>query len=112
MEKQMNNEKITTGEQAIQDDKHVFGFWIYLMSDLIIFAVLFAAYAVLQGNTFGGPGPAQLFSLPNALAETLILLTSSFTCGLAVLAAQRGKANQTIAWLVATFVLGATFLTL
>src|SRR5580658_3638249 len=112
MEKQMNNEKITTGEQAIQDDKHVFGFWIYLMSDLIIFGVLFAAYAVLQGNTFGGPSGQQIFSLPTALADTLVLLTSSFTCGLAALAAQSKKANQTIAWLSVTFVLGATFLTL
>src|ERR1700733_5544127 len=84
-------------------DRHVFGFWIYLMSDLVIFAVLFATYAVLQGNTFGGPGPATLFSLPNALAETFVLLTSSFTCGLAALAAQRGKINQTITWLVVTF---------
>lgn len=98
--------------QAAQADRHIFGFWVYLMTDLVLFAVLFAAYAVLQGNTFGGPGPFQLFSLPNALAETLILLTSSFTCGLATLAAQRGKVNQTISWLVVTFVLGATFLTL
>ena len=99
-------------EKMISEDKHVFGFWIYLMTDLVLFAVLFAAYAVLQGNTFGGPGPAALFSLPNALVETLVLLTSSFTCGLAALAAQNKKANQTIAWLVITFVLGATFLTL
>ncbi len=95
-----------------QDDKYVFGFWIYLMTDLVIFAVLFAAYAVLHGNTFGGPGPAELFGIRNALAETLILLTSSFTCGLAMLAANRGKGNQAIAWLATTFVLGATFLTL
>jgi cytochrome o ubiquinol oxidase subunit 3 len=94
------------------DDKHIFGFWVYLMSDLIIFGVLFAAYAVLQGNTFGGPGPSQLFSLSSALTDTLVLLTSSFTCGLAALAAQRGKVNQTITLLGATFVLGATFLTL
>lgn len=95
-----------------QDDKHIFGFWVYLMTDLIIFGVLFAAYAVLQGNTFGGPSAQTLFSLPSALADTLVLLTSSFTCGLSVLAAQRGKVNQTIAWLAVTFVLGATFLTL
>jgi len=94
------------------NDKHVFGFWVYLMTDLIIFGVLFAAYAVLQGNTFGGPSGQQLFSLPSALADTLILLTSSFTCGLAMLAAQSKKVNQTIAWLTVTFVLGATFLTL
>ena len=97
---------------AATADRHIFGFWVYLMTDLVIFGVLFATYAVLQGNTFGGPSGGQLFSLPNALAETLILLTSSFTCGLAALAAQRGKVNQTIAWLATTFVLGATFLTL
>src|SRR5580692_2075097 len=89
------------------NDNHIFGFWVYLMTDLVIFAVLFATYAVLQGNTFGGPTPSQLFSLPSALADTLVLLTSSFTCGLAMLAAERKKVNQTISWLAATFVLGA-----
>lgn len=99
-------------ESQRQDDTHIFGFWVYLMTDLIIFGVLFATYAVLQGNTFGGPTAAQLFSLPSALADTLILLTSSFTCGLAMLAAERKKVNQTIAWLGVTFALGATFLML
>ncbi len=94
------------------EDKYTLGFWVYLMTDLIIFAVLFAAYAVLRGNTFGGPGPADLFDLRSALAETLILLASSFMCGFAMIAAQRGKANRLIAWLAATFVLGAAFLTL
>jgi cytochrome o ubiquinol oxidase subunit 3 len=94
------------------DDTHIFGFWVYLMTDLVIFAVLFAAYAVLQGNTFGGPSGHDIFSLPTALANTLVLLTSSFTCGLATLAAQRGKVNQVIAWLLVTFALGATFITL
>lgn len=93
-------------------DKTIFGFWVYLMTDLIMFAGLFATYAVLRGNTFGGPPAGALFSLQNALAETLILLTSSFTCGLAILAANRGKKNQTIAWLGVTLVLGLTFLTL
>jgi cytochrome o ubiquinol oxidase subunit 3 len=91
-------------------DTHALGFWIYLMSDIIIFGVLFAVYFVLRPNTFGGPSTDQLFSLPNALAETLLLLTSSFTCGLALLASQKGKANQVIGWLVATFVLGGSFL--
>lgn len=99
-------------EQTAVDDKHIFGFWVYLMSDLVIFGVLFAAYAVLQGNTFGGPSGQELFSLPTALANTLVLLTSSFTCGLGLLAAQSKKVNATIAWLAVTFVLGATFLTL
>src|SRR5580704_13653423 len=93
-------------------DKTIFGFWVYLMTDLIMFAGLFATYAVLRGNTFGGPTAGELFSLQNALAETLILLTSSFTIGLAILAAHRGKKNQTLAWFGVTLVLGITFLTL
>ena len=98
--------------KRIPEDTHVFGFWIYLMTDLIIFAVLFAAYAVLQGSTFGGPSPRDLFSMTNALVETFLLLASSFTCGLALIASEKGKAKQTIAWLAATFALGASFLTL
>lgn len=93
-------------------DKTIFGFWVYLMTDLIIFAALFATYAVLNTATFGGPTAAQLFSLNSALAETLILLTSSFTMGLAMLAAHRGKKNQVLAWFGVTLVLGLTFLTL
>jgi len=93
-------------------DKAAFGFWVYLMTDLIMFATLFAAYAVLRDSTFGGPPADVLFSMPNALAETLILLTSSFTCGIAMLAAHRGKKNQTIAWLGITLALGAAFLSL
>lgn len=107
-------EKTTAPDEVAiaRADRHMFGFWIYLMTDLIIFGVLFAVYFVLRGSTFGGPTTNDLFSLPTALANTLVLLTSSFTCGLALIAAQRGKVNQTIGWLVATFVLGATFLTL
>lgn len=93
-------------------DAHILGFWVYLMTDLIIFGVLFAVYFALQANTFGGPSSNDLFSLPTALVNTLLLLTSSFTCGLATIAAQRGKVNQVISWLIVTFVLGATFLTL
>lgn len=98
-------------ERTIEDN-HIFGFWVYLMTDLIIFGVLFAAYAVLHGNTFGGPSAHDLFSMPSALTDTLILLTSSFTCGLAALAARSKKIGQTITWLVVTFALGAAFLSL
>ncbi len=59
------------------------------MTDLLIFAVLFATFIVLRNNTFGGPSGRELFDLPFALAETLILLTSSFTCTLAMLAVHR-----------------------
>src|SRR5258708_39422054 len=90
-------------------DKTILGFWIYLMTDLIMFAALFATYAVLKGNTFGGPSGKELFSLPFVLGETLILLTSSFTCGLAMISAQRGEKYKTIIWLGATFALGLSF---
>ena len=91
-------------------NKYIFGFWVYLMTDLIMFAVLFATFAVLRYSTFGGPGGDKLFSLPLALAETLILLTSSLTCGLAVLAAKHGRIRQTLAWFAATFMMGSAFL--
>ncbi len=92
--------------------KTVVGFWIYLMTDCVLFATLFATYAVLHNNTFGGPGAGDLFSLPFVLAETVILLTSSFTAGLAVLAARQGSRPQVVAWFGLTFLLGAAFLTL
>ncbi len=94
------------------NDKTILGFWVYLMTDLIMFAALFATYAVLRNNTFGGPGARELFSLPLALSETLILLTSSFTCGLAILAAHRGNKNSVISWFTLTFLLGLAFLTM
>ncbi|PWW08522.1 cytochrome o ubiquinol oxidase subunit 3 [Paenibacillus cellulosilyticus] len=89
-----------------------FGFWIFLMTDVIIFGTLFAVYAVLRNNTAGGPTPEELFKMPGVIAETFILLTSSFTSGLAVLAMHAGKRNQLIGWLAVTFVLGAAFITL
>ncbi len=92
------------------NETKVFGFWIYLMTDLIIFAVLFACFIVLHGNTFGGPTAKELFHLPSVLAETLILLTSSFTCSLAMLAVHRHVKNWAIIWFIITFLLGVSFL--
>ncbi|HZL07690.1 MAG TPA: cytochrome o ubiquinol oxidase subunit III [Candidatus Dormibacteraeota bacterium] len=92
------------------DGKAIFGFWVYLMTDCVLFASLFAAYAVLHNNTFGGPSGSQLFSLPFVLTETLILLTSSFTCGLGVLSAYNGHKDKVVAWFSVTFLLGASFL--
>lgn len=92
------------------NDTKTFGFWVYLMTDLIIFAVLFACFVVLRGNTFGGPSPKDLFHLPSALTETLILLTSSFTCSLGMLAIHRSQKKWAIIWFMATFILGAAFL--
>jgi cytochrome o ubiquinol oxidase subunit 3 len=90
--------------------KTIFGFWVYLMTDCVLFASLFATYAVLHNNTFGGPSGSQLFSLPFVLTETLILLTSSFTCGLGVLAAYHGSKDKVVAWFGVTFLLGISFL--
>jgi cytochrome o ubiquinol oxidase subunit 3 len=94
------------------DSKPILGFWIYIMTDCVLFASLFATYAVLYNNTNGGPSGYQLFDLKNVLAETLILLTSSFTCGLAMLAAHRGDRKHTMAWFAVTFLLGIAFLAL
>lgn len=91
-------------------DTKVFGFWIYLMTDLIIFAVLFACFIVLHENTFNGPSAKDLFHLPSALAETLILLTSSFTCSLGMLAVYRLLKKWAIIWFSLTFLLGVSFL--
>lgn len=91
------------------EDKAYFGFWIYLMTDLILFASLFATYAVLRNNTNGGPTGAELFSLPYVLIETILLLTSSFTSGIALLALHKNNKNAALLLFGATFVLGAAF---
>lgn len=98
--------------EAAANDRTMFGFWIYLMTDLIMFSVLFAVYAVLHNNTLGGEPARDLFSLPLALQATLILLTSSFTCGIAMIAARNYKKFQTIFWFSITFILGAAFVAL
>ena len=91
-------------------DTKVFGFWVYLMTDLIIFAALFACFIVLHENTFNGPSAKELFHLPSVLVETLVLLTSSFTCSLAMFAVNRRSKNWAIIWFMITFLLGASFL--
>lgn len=91
-------------------DRKTLGFWIYLMTDCVIFATLFAVFAVLRNATAGGPSGAELFSMPFVLVETMLLLTSSFTVGLAVLAAKDGMKKLASVWLVLTFLLGAAFL--
>jgi cytochrome o ubiquinol oxidase subunit 3 len=97
-------------QEAISNDKTVFGFWVYLMTDLLMFGVLFSTYAVLHGNIFNGPSGHEIFDLPFALSETLILLTSSFTAGLGILGARNNSKNQVLLWFGVTFLLGASFL--
>ncbi len=96
---------------AIQEKKTL-GFWIYLMTDCVLFAALFATYAVLRGNVAGGPSGAEIFNMPYILVETMILLTSSFTIGMALTGVARGHKKSSMIWLLATFVLGIAFLVL
>lgn len=97
-------------EQREAFSRKSLGFWIYLMTDCILFACLFVTFIVLRTATAGGPSGADIFDMPFVLAETMLLLTSSFTVGLATLGAVRGFKKQTIMWLVITFLLGVAFL--
>jgi cytochrome o ubiquinol oxidase subunit 3 len=86
------------------------GFWIYLMSDCLIFAMLFATYGVLGGNYAAGPSPKDLFELPLVATNTTMLLLSSITYGFAMLAMNEGKVASTQAWLAVTGLFGLAFL--
>jgi cytochrome o ubiquinol oxidase subunit 3 len=86
------------------------GFWLYLMSDCLIFACLFAVYAVLGRSYAGGPTGAQLFDLPVVAINTALLLVSSITYGFAMLEMQRDRVRSTLAWLAVTGLLGAGFI--
>jgi cytochrome o ubiquinol oxidase subunit 3 len=88
------------------------GFWLYLMSDCLIFASLFAVYAVLGRNYAGGPTGAELFELPLVALNTAFLLLSSITYGFAMLESQRQRVRSTMIWLVITLLFGAAFLSL
>ncbi|RYY79453.1 MAG: cytochrome o ubiquinol oxidase subunit III [Moraxellaceae bacterium] len=106
------------GEQGHDHHHHddtditVFGFWTYIMSDLILFSSLFVAYAVLNTHSAGGPTSQEVFgeSLSFVMVETFFLLVSSFTFGMAVLARYKEKVGQVLGWLAVTFVLGAGFI--
>jgi cytochrome o ubiquinol oxidase subunit 3 len=87
-----------------------YGFWIFILSDIVMFSGLFAAYAVLSGNTARGPTGAELFNLRNVFIETVCLLLSSYTCGLGALSAERRQPGRFFVFAALTFVLGAAFL--
>lgn len=107
-----------TGTTEIPDihqdsfSKTTLGFWMYLMTDCLIFATLFLTYAVFKDSTFGGPTSKDLFELTSPFAETMVLLFSTVTCGLALIAAKQSKKTTTLLWLVATFIFGLIFLAL
>jgi cytochrome o ubiquinol oxidase subunit 3 len=87
-----------------------FGFYVYLLSDAILFSALFATFAVLRTATAGGPSAHDLFDVRNVGLETACLLTSSFVCGLAMQAAEARRPRELIALLGVVFALGAAFL--
>ncbi|SMO42699.1 cytochrome o ubiquinol oxidase subunit III [Paracoccus laeviglucosivorans] len=86
------------------------GFWVYLMSDCLMFAVLFATYGVLHGNFAAGPGPKDLFDLELIALNTAMLLFSSITYGFAMIAAYKGRKQATLRWLGVTLFFGLCFL--
>jgi cytochrome o ubiquinol oxidase subunit III len=102
----------SNAQVAEVSDTKVFGFWIYLMTDLVLFGVLFATFVVLHDSTFGGPTSRELFDMSAALKETLLLLTSSFTCTLAMFAVHRKQKSFAILWFIVTFALGVSFLSI
>ncbi|MBB3937278.1 cytochrome c oxidase subunit 3 [Aureimonas phyllosphaerae] len=101
----------TDPETHRQAEETLFGFWVFLMSDLVLFALLFATYASMLGATDGGPGPRDVFELSSAALETGVLLLSSLTMGMASIAMKYDEApSRLYAWLAFTLVLGLVFL--
>lgn len=97
--------EFTDYEESIK----IFGFWVFLASDIVLFATLFGVYAVYRSRVAAGPTPQELFGYGPVILETLLLLTSSFTCGLAIYEMRRNSTKGLIAWLLVTVLLGAGF---
>lgn len=104
------SEVAATIKETFLDYKTNVGFWLYLMTDCILFASLFATYVVLQPAAANGPSSQEIFQLPLVLTETLILLISSFTCGLALVALKLNRLRPMILLFAVTYVLGVAFL--
>ncbi|WP_407315195.1 cytochrome o ubiquinol oxidase subunit III [Pseudomonas sp. nanlin1] len=110
------NGEVAHAHEHGHDDHHdagamtVFGFWIYLMTDCILFASIFAAYAVLVNNVAGGPSGHEIFELGYVAVETGLLLLSSITFGFAMLAMHAHNKKGVLTWLAVTFLLGLGFI--
>ncbi len=96
--------------QTQQSQMNILGFWVFLGAEIVLFATLFATYFVLQDRTVGGPTAQDMFVLRDVLILTFILLTSSFTCGLAIHEMRRNNENGVLLWLAITMVLGMAFI--
>lgn len=110
MEHAMHNHGHDAHGHVDQEELKVVGFWLFLITDVILFSTLFGTYAVLRDHFNGGPTGAELFEAPGYISETFILLTSSFTSGVATLAMHKGNRNGLIFWLVITAILGVMFI--
>lgn len=99
------------GKDVLIAEKMMFGFWVFLMSDVILFGMVFATYAISVNATAGGPGPHELYELKNIFIETMLLLVSSFTFGMASLALKyKHSKTRLIVWMLVTLALGIAFL--
>ena len=105
----MSTDTVIGHAQQDENSKDIFGFWIYIMSDCVLFASLFAAFAVLHDNTYGGPGMREITNVSYVLKETLFLLASSFTYGMAILSMYKNHRHRVVGWLIVTFLLGLSF---
>ncbi|MBN2615500.1 MAG: cytochrome o ubiquinol oxidase subunit III [Bacteroidales bacterium] len=108
----MDAAKAREMEHAHHMEMKTFGFWIYLMSDLVIFSVLFATFATHGHNYAGGPGPKDLFDIPYLFVETMFLLISSVTYGFSMVAMQNNNKKMVLTGLVITFLLGLGFVSM
>ena len=107
----MNTNVAATSPESLENvyEERALGFWIYLMTDAIIFALLFATYVVMAPNVASAPPPWSLFNLWHTAGETALLLLSSLTFGMATLSVAAGEKGRVLRWLLVTFVLGAGF---
>lgn len=93
-----------------QNQMNIAGFWIFLGAEIVLFSTLFASYFILEHNTASGPAGQDIFVLKDVMIETFLLLTSSFTCGLAIHSMRHQDKKGLMAWMIVTLILGAGFL--
>jgi len=101
-----------TADHHAADERDILGFWIYILTDCILFSCLFATYAVLYQSIYDGVAINLLINLPYALIETLVLLASSFTYGMSILALNKNNKLDTLLWLGVTLALGVVFMSM
>jgi len=102
--------KLPLEYQTLQGQMNILGFWIFLGAEIILFSTLFGVFSVLGTRYAGGPQPSDIYMIKEVLIQTVLLLTSSFTCGLAITSMRHGSLKGLIGWMVVTLLLGAGFL--